>query len=112
VDQLLTQARAAAERGEVDAAISLCDEAHRRWPDQLEQTLDGVASVDGAVANLAGKLGGPAWVLPIWAAEWRWGPRGATTPWFPTVTVLRQLVPGDWASVMRMLAQVLASRPR
>ncbi len=36
MDELLAQARAAAGRGEVDAAIALCEEAHHRWPEQLE----------------------------------------------------------------------------
>jgi hypothetical protein len=71
--------------------------------------LDGVIAVDSSVANLAGKIGGPAWILLAWSADWRWGPAGATTPWFPTATLVRQPAPGDWASVMRTLAELLRS---
>jgi hypothetical protein len=71
--------------------------------------LDGVVAVDSSVANLAGKLGGPAWILLAWAADWRWGQGGPTTPWFPTATLIRQPVPRDWPSVMRNLAEALAS---
>jgi hypothetical protein len=71
------------------------------------QALDGVVAVDSSVANLAGKLGGPAWILLAWSADWRWSRGGPTTPWFPTATLLRQPVPGDWGSVLRMLAETL-----
>ncbi len=75
------------------------------------QALDGVIAVDSSVANLAGKLGGPAWILLAWSADWRWGQGGATTPWFPTATLLRQPVPGDWGGVLRALAGVLRAAP-
>jgi hypothetical protein len=71
------------------------------------QALDGVVAVDSSVANLAAKIGGPAWILLAWSADWRWGQGGATTPWLPTATLLRQPVPGDWPSVMRALAASL-----
>ncbi|HXQ46358.1 MAG TPA: hypothetical protein VN806_07050 [Caulobacteraceae bacterium] len=71
------------------------------------QALDGVVAVDSSVANLAAKLGGPSWILLAWSADWRWGQGGARTPWFPTATLFRQPVPGDWASVMRVLAEAL-----
>src|SRR5579864_4697849 len=36
MDEFLAQARAAAERGEVDAAIALCETAHQAAPQRLE----------------------------------------------------------------------------
>ena len=71
------------------------------------QGLDGVVAVDSSAANLAGKLGGPAWILLAWSADWRWGQGGSTTPWFPSATLIRQRVPGDWPSAMRALAEAL-----
>jgi hypothetical protein len=71
------------------------------------QALDGVVAVDSSVANLAGKLGGSAWILLAWSADWRWGLSGPATAWFPTATLVRQPAPGDWASVMRALGGAL-----
>ena len=71
------------------------------------EALDGVLTVDSSVANLAGKLGGPTWVMLNAAGEWRWGAAGATTNWFPTLRLLRQRIPGDWDGVIAQAAAAL-----
>jgi hypothetical protein len=58
--------------------------------------LDGVISVDTAVANLAGAMAKPTWVLSRFDQCWRWC-KDLKKPWYPTVTVLRQTTPGDWS---------------
>ncbi len=73
----------------------------------LIQNLDLVIAVDTAVAHLAGALGKPVWVLLPHVAEWRWGVKGDTTPWYPSMKLFRQKKPGDWAGVMRAVRREL-----
>jgi hypothetical protein len=62
-------------------------------------TLDLVVTVDTAVAHLAGSLGIPTLVMLEFASEFHWG-LAATTPWYPSMRLVRQRVPGDWSSVV------------
>jgi len=66
--------------------------------------LDLIISVDTATTHLAGALGRPVWTLLPFAADWRWGLNGETTPWYPTMRLFRQTTPGDWESVMERVA--------
>ncbi len=74
------------------------------------ETMDLVISVDTAVAHLAGAMGKPVWVLLPHAPDWRWGLSGSDTPWYPTMTLFRQDLPGDWAGVMVKVAEALTQR--
>lgn len=62
--------------------------------------LDLVIAVDGMPAHLAGSLGRPTWLLLKHEADWRWGSAGGTTPWYPSIRLLRQPAPGDWAGLV------------
>lgn len=78
----------------------------------LIQTLDLVISVDTAVAHLAAAMGKPVWLLNRFDACWRWlpgldAPDRSDTPWYPTMRLFRQTEPGDWASVVRRVAEAL-----
>jgi hypothetical protein len=74
----------------------------------LIAALDCVVTVDSAVAHLAGSLGVPTFLLLPFAGNWRWG-LGDTTAWYPSMCLIRQPAPGDWAgAVIRLLAHLPA----
>lgn len=66
----------------------------------LINKLDLVISVDTSVAHLAGALGMPVWILLPHAPDWRWLQQGDSSPWYPTATIFRQSVAGDWKGVI------------
>ncbi|RKP58451.1 tetratricopeptide repeat protein [Pararobbsia silviterrae] len=70
--------------------------------------LDLVISVDSAVAHLAGGLGKPVWLLNRFDSCWRWMEERIDSPWYPTLTQFRQEKPGDWAPVVRSVAECFA----
>jgi len=73
----------------------------------LLRQLDCLISVDTAVAHLAGTLGVKTFLLLPYCPDWRWGPSGETTPWYQSMTLLRQPVYGDWASVIQKVVTLL-----
>ncbi len=60
------------------------------------QQLDGVISVDTSVAHLAGALAVRTFLLLPFAPDYRWLIDRKDTPWYPTMTLLRQMRAGDW----------------
>ena len=69
--------------------------------------LDMVISVDTAVAHLAGAMATPVWTLLPFAHDWRWLLGRRDTPWYPTMRLFRQRVPGDWKGVFEAVARTL-----
>jgi hypothetical protein len=66
-------------------------------------SLDCVVSADTAIAHLAGTLGvRTLLILPV-GADPRWGLED-TTPWYPSMRLIRQRTPGNWAGVIDELA--------
>ena len=41
------------------------------------------------------------WVLLHYAPDWRWQLERADTPWYPSMTLYRQPVLGDWDTVFQ-----------
>jgi hypothetical protein len=70
----------------------------------LAAGLDLVISVDTAVAHLAGALGRPVWLLNRFDTCWRWLQDRDDSPWYPNLRQFRQVVPGDWSSVIARVA--------
>jgi tetratricopeptide (TPR) repeat protein len=76
---------------------------------RLLQQLDGLVTTDTGIAHLAGALGLRTWVLLQHVPDWRWGLHGDSTPWYPSLTLMRQSAPRDWASAVSALATRLAA---
>jgi hypothetical protein len=76
-----------------------------------------VATVDTSVANLAGAMGKPVWILlPFNPHDWRWMLDREDSPWYPTARLFRQSANSEWADVVRRvddeLEAHLAARSR
>jgi tetratricopeptide (TPR) repeat protein len=69
--------------------------------------LDLIITVDTAMAHLAGALGKPVWTLLNQRCDWRWMLGRNDSPWYPTMTLFRQVTFGDWSSVFREVEQTL-----
>jgi hypothetical protein len=91
-------------------ALGLPDLAH----DDVAQAaarmraLDLIISVDTMAAHLAGALGVPVWTLLHADCDWRWMRDRSDSPWYPTMRLVRQRVPGDWPSVVKEMRAALA----
>lgn len=73
----------------------------------LMMQLDAVVSCDSAPLHLSGALGCRTYAVLPHVAEWRWGLSGETTPWYPSMRILRQFRFGDWEGVFKRLCQEL-----
>jgi Glycosyltransferase family 9 (heptosyltransferase)/Tetratricopeptide repeat len=69
--------------------------------------VDLFVSVDTAPLHLAGALGRPCIaMLPYWRC-WRWLVDREDTPWYPTMTLVTQEEPGDWAGVVNRVRDMI-----
>jgi tetratricopeptide (TPR) repeat protein len=87
-----------------------------RWGEELRDfadtaalvsALDLVISVDTSVAHLAGALGRPVWILVPHYPDWRWLLGRDDSPWYPSVRLLRQDAPREWAPVIERVREAL-----
>ena len=83
------------------------------WADTaaLLANLDLVIAADTAVAHLAGAMGRPVWMLLPHEAHARWLDKITISPWYPTMRLFRQTVPGDWRPVIRQVVAALGELP-
>jgi tetratricopeptide (TPR) repeat protein len=70
----------------------------------LCECMDLVISVDTSIAHLSGALGKTTWVLLAFNADWRWLIGRDDSPWYPTMRLYRQKVPGGWNEVFERVA--------
>ncbi|MBR7799096.1 tetratricopeptide repeat protein [Undibacterium fentianense] len=69
--------------------------------------LDLVVTVDTSVAHLAGALGIPTIILLAANSDWRWLLHHDKTPWYESVSLIRQARVGQWIEALSMLANKL-----
>lgn len=62
--------------------------------------VDLVITVDTAVAHLAGAIGVPTLLCLPFAPDYRWGATGTRSPWYTSLTVLRQPEAMQWGPVI------------
>jgi tetratricopeptide (TPR) repeat protein len=74
----------------------------------LMMNLDLILSTCTSVPHLAGALGRPVWIMLPFNCDWRWGVSGESTPWYPTMRLLRQEQFGSWDATIEKLADELA----
>jgi tetratricopeptide (TPR) repeat protein len=81
------------------------------WLETARQlcTLDVLITVDTGIAHLAGALGVPVWILVSHVPDWRWGPVGHVTEWYPSARIFRQPVRGDWSRVLTNVSAALSA---
>ena len=65
--------------------------------------LDLVISVDTAVTHLAGALDVPVWTMLQHNADFRWMRGRSDSPWYRSMTLIRQRKLGDWDSVFEQI---------
>ncbi|MEM7056445.1 MAG: glycosyltransferase family 9 protein [Pseudomonadota bacterium] len=66
---------------------------------QVIAHMDVVVSVCTSAAHLAAAMGKPVILLLSVIADWRWGRNRDTTPWYPSMRLLRQRKLGDWSEL-------------
>jgi tetratricopeptide (TPR) repeat protein len=71
--------------------------------------LDLVLSVDNSTAHLAAAIGQSVWTLLPFAPDWRWMLDRETTPWYPTMRLLRCPAADHWTDPLRRAARLLTS---
>ena len=69
--------------------------------------LDLVITVDTAVAHIAGAMDKPTWLMLQHNADFRWLRGRSDTPWYPSMTLIRQKKLGDWTSVFNQVSSFL-----
>jgi FkbM family methyltransferase len=73
----------------------------------LMQELDGVVSVCSSPLHLAGALGVRSVGMLCWASDWRWQRETSETPWYPSVTLVRQPQRNDWKSIASQVKAIV-----
>lgn len=88
----------------VDFSMKLSDFADTA---DLIRQLDCVVTVDTAVGHLAAALGKPVFLALSYEHDWRWMADKETTPWYPTMRLIRQKQKNDWNFVFNEIKKLL-----
>jgi tetratricopeptide (TPR) repeat protein len=65
--------------------------------------LDLVITIDSATAHLVGAMAQPGWVLLPWGSDPRWLRERSDSPWYPSLTLLRQPGHQDWPGLVELV---------
>jgi tetratricopeptide (TPR) repeat protein len=71
--------------------------------------LDLVITVDNSTAHLAAAIGQKVWTLLPFAPDWRWMLDRETTPWYPTMRLLRCQGLDQWSELLHRTARQLTA---
>lgn len=105
-DIAAADARSWIEAGMIRDAIAICGDGLVALAATIAN-LDLVITVDTLAAHLAGALSKPTWVMLQHAADWRWMTACEDCPWYPTLRLFRQPVPGDWNGTLNRVRDAL-----
>jgi len=72
--------------------------------------MDVVISVDTSVAHLAGALHKETIILLPFSPDWRWLDDRDDSPWYPSVSLLRQTAIDDWHSCLSKLPDLIQKK--
>lgn len=108
------------DRADIETASAAfsCDIHHDESVDQMRSVedfaaqlsaLDYVVTVSNTTAHVAGALGLKCVVLvpPTHGLHWYWGVEGATTPWYPTLTLVRRTLGAPWEEQVDAAAAIV-----
>lgn len=73
--------------------------------------MDVIVTTCNGVAHIAGALGKPTFLCLATLPDWRWLYNRADTPWYPSVTLVRQTKPNEWGPVIAEVREKLAEVP-
>ncbi len=62
--------------------------------------MDLVISIDSSPLHCAASLGIKTWGLLLHASDWRWLLSRTDSPWYPSLTLFRQVAHHDWDAVL------------
>jgi hypothetical protein len=68
---------------------------------------DGVVTIDNSVLHVAGGFGVPTLALLAVPSYWAWPVRGPDSRWYPSVRLVHQAVPGQWAAALSEATAIL-----
>lgn len=69
----------------------------------LAMNMDNIITIDTSITHLVGALGLPTIVMLPYHSCFRWLAERSDSPWYPTMRLIRQTVPGEWGSVVDKL---------
>ena len=100
--------------GQLTAVAAAC--RYRRFDQEIEKLADSAALIarvdlvivaDSVATHLACAMGKPVWMMLPFKANWHWTIDRRDLPWYPSLKLLHQNKPGDWASVVSAIAHEL-----
>ena len=71
------------------------------------ENCDLIITSDTSIAHLAGGMGKETWLLLKFFPDWRWGVKGESTFWYPSMKLFRQKERHNWKEVMERVANAL-----